>query len=410
MSLRLFLPLPISLLVSLVARVASASEPTPAPDVSEIEAALAADAEAAASSAAPPPATAPSASVQSLNPDLSVIGDFAAAAFSREENHQTGGHDPVESGFNLQAVELSLGAAVDPYFRFDSHFAFGREGFELEEAYGTTLALPWHLQARFGQFLSRFGRANALHPHRWDFVDQPLALGRLFGAEGNRGLGAELSALLPLPWYVELVASVSRADGEGSARSFYGAQTPAVKGPADLLYVLALKQFFPLSDDWSLFVGASAALGPNASAPGHRSEVVGADFYLKYRPITRQSYVSLALQSEWMARRRELAGVTLFDLNGYSQLVYRFAQRWSAAVRYELGTASFDRHGRALPDPLDPEWNALRRRGALALSFYPSEFSRVRLQGSRDGGPFAGVWAGFLAVELAMGAHGAHAF
>jgi hypothetical protein len=392
---------------------ASPAPPASSSDLAEIQAALSSD--AASSSSAPAGAATSSeprgaGAVQSLNPDISVIGDFAAAAFSRDGNHQTGGHDPIENGFNLQALELSFGASVDPYFRFDSHLAFGRDGFELEEAYGTTLDLPARLQARVGQFLSRFGRLNASHPHTWDFVDQPFALGRLFGEEGNRGVGAELSELLPLPWYVELVASVSRADGEGTARSFYGAENPGVKHLDELLYIGAIKQFFPLSDDWSLFFGMSAALGPNASGPHARSEIFGGDLYLKYRPITEQSYVSVALQSEWMYRRREIGADTLQDVNGYSQLVYRFAQRWSTAVRYELGTPSYDTSGHTVEDPLDPTWSSLRRRGSLALTFYPSEFSRLRLQGSRDSGPFPSVWAGFLAVELAVGAHGAHAF
>ena len=70
--------------------------------------------------------------------------------------------------------------------------------------YGTEYAaplLPHSLQARAGQFLTRFGRLNPTHPHTWDLVDQPFALGRVFGSEGNRGAGVELSWLTPLSWY-----------------------------------------------------------------------------------------------------------------------------------------------------------------------------------------------------------------
>ena len=120
--------------------------------------------------------------MQSLNPDISLIADFAAAAFSDDAHLQTGAHDPQRNGFNLQALELSLGAAVDPYFRFDSHIAFDLEGVDVEEAYGTTLGLPFRLQARLGQFLNRFGRLNASHLQAWNFADQPFALERVFGA------------------------------------------------------------------------------------------------------------------------------------------------------------------------------------------------------------------------------------
>ncbi len=181
---------------------------------------------------------------QSLNPDISVIADFAAAGFSNDDNLQTGGHDPTHNGFNLQQVELSFSAPVDPYFRFDSHFVFGADGFELEEAYGTTLDLPGNLQARFGQFLTRFGRINASHPHAWEFVDQPFAVGRIFGGDGNRAPGVELSWLVPLPWYVELVGSATQAAGDATARSFLGDDDTGVHDLGDLLYVTALKQFF----------------------------------------------------------------------------------------------------------------------------------------------------------------------
>jgi hypothetical protein len=108
-----------------------------------------------------------SSGVYSFNPDLSFIFDMAAAAFSDEDHLQTGGHDPTRTGFNLQQLELAVGAAVDPYFRFDSNIVLTLEEIEIEEAYGTTLDLPGGLQARLGQFLTRFGRLNPTHPHTW---------------------------------------------------------------------------------------------------------------------------------------------------------------------------------------------------------------------------------------------------
>src|SRR6185436_1278344 len=102
-----------------------------------------------------------------------------------------------------------------------------------------------------------------------------------------------------LPWYVELVGSATRADGEGTARSFFGADNLGVDSLMDLLYVTALKQFFPLSDDWSLAWGLSGAFGPNSTGRDNRSEVYGTDVYLKFRPITYGSYTIVSLQSEW---------------------------------------------------------------------------------------------------------------
>lgn len=404
---------------------ATEAQNEPEPGVSEaeladIEAALAAD-EAASKSTGAGSAAAPAgvpraaasrpAAAGAMNPDLTFIADFAAAYFSDEDHLQTGAHDPVRTGFNLQQLELSVGSSVDPYFRFDANVVFALAGVEIEEAYGTTLSLPFGLQARVGQFLSRFGRLNSQHPHSWQFVDQPFALGRVFGGEGNRGLGVELSWLTPLPWYVEVAVSSMQANGEATMRSFFGAEDFEVEGPQDLLHVAALEQFFPLSQNWSLAWGLSGAFGPNPSGRANRTDVYGTDLYLKFRPITEASFTVVSLQTEWFYRRRQLPDELLHDVNGYIEAFWRFAQRWGAAARYEYGSPALDGSGDVTTDPLDPTWTESRHRLSSNVTFWPTEFSRLRLQGSRDmPGYRSGIWAGFLTLELVTGAHGAHVF
>lgn len=350
--------------------------------------------------------------LQSLNPDLAFIADLALAWFSQDQNLQAGDHDPHDNGFQLTGLELSVGKEVDPYFRFDANLVFGADGVEIEEAYGTTLDLPYSLQARAGQFLTRFGRMNNTHPHQWDFADQPFALSRVFGGEGNRGPGVELSWLTPLSWYVEVIGSVTDARGEGTARSFIGDAGRPVDSPVALQDTLAVKSFHELSPDLSLLWGASYATGPSGARKGDRADVVGVDAYLKYRPITRQSHTIIALTTEWIARRRQQPDATLTDVSGYAQLFWRFAQRWGTAVRYDYGGAATDADGATGADALDPDWTSARHRGTAALTFWPSEFSRLRAQISvdRPGWLDDPVVAGFLTLELAVGAHGAHAF
>lgn len=397
-----------------IARAARASaqpapaEPTPE-ELRELEEALAADKAAVekatpqASAPEPPPAL--SRAAAAVNMKLSFIADMALAVFSREANLQAGGHDPAQQGFNLQALELAASADVDPYFKFNANIVFGPEEVELEEVYATTLALPGSLELRAGQFLTRFGRINATHPHQWDFADQPLVIGKMLGPDGNRNLGVEVSWLSPLPWYLELVASMTQATGECCARSFYGEEDQGVRGPQDLQATLALKQFHALSDDWSLALGLSAALGPNASAEDAETYLFGGDLYLKYRPITRQSSTIVSLQAEVIARRRETPEGPLSDSGLYAQLFYRFAQRWGTAARYDLVSG--------VPgDPLDPDWSSARQRVSADLTFYPTEFSRLRLQGSADLPSYVPdpIFAAFLALEVGVGAHAAHPF
>jgi hypothetical protein len=396
----------------------SASPDTSAEDLKDIEKALGQEAAAAPAGGTPAPSAGTSGVVLSPSNinvrglELSFILDAAAAAFSAKEPLQTGGHDPTTNGFNLQQLELSVHTAVDPYFQFTSNIVFSQFGVEVEEAYAATTALPGGLQVRAGQFLTRFGRLNPTHPHAWDFVDQPFALGRVFGGEGNRGLGVEGSWLAPLPWYVEVVGSVTDASGEGTARSFLGSSGGGVSSPLDFQFTGAVKQFFPLSDDLSLLWGLSAADGPTPTGYHNRADIYGTDVYLKYRPLAGGSTTIVTLQGELFYRRRQVPRDVLTDLNGYAQLLWRFAPRWAVAGRYEYGGPAQRLDGGLADDPLDPEWTDKRQRVSANVTFWPTEFSRLRLQAATDRAAWREQrdYSAFLALEVVMGAHGAHAF
>lgn len=342
---------------------------------------------------------------ETMNPDLSLIFDGSLAWFSDDEPDQRGGHDPSRTGFNFNQLELHAGASVDPFFRFEANIVFAQFGVEVEEAYATTLALPAGLQVRAGQFLTRFGRANATHPHAWSFLDQPLVVGKLFGSEGSRGLGLEVSWLSPLPWYAELVASASQADGECCARSFQGGADLGVRGLEDFLYTLALKQFWDVSDAVGLGLGLSAQLGPNASGLGNRTVILGADLHLRWRPPGSTARTAIDLAVEALYRARELPGRVAEDGGGFAELRWQIDPEWALAARHELVTGLED-------DPLDPEWIDLRQRTALAVDFWPSHFSRLRLQLGADLPRWEETpgWMAMLGLEVVIGAHGAHSY
>lgn len=351
-------------------------------------------------------------SLASMNPNLSLILDAGLAWFSDDVPLQRGAHDPRATGFFLQQLELAVGASVDPFLRFDGNLVFTQGGVELEEAYATTLALPFSLQARAGLFLTRFGRQNPTHPHAWSFVDRPLVLGAFFGSEGSRGLGAELSWLAPLPWYVELLVSATEASGACCARSFLGDEDLPVRTPLDVVYTAALKQFFPFGDDWSLALGASAQLGPNASGPLNRTEIYGTDLYLRWRPTRDATRQSLSLTFEALQRRRQVPGDVLVDTGFFVEALWHFL------LQYELG-ARVEMLGLSPGDPLG-DAPGLSTRTSVQASYLPSHFSRVRLQAAYgtppdEGAPFgsrfdAPVWSAFLAFEVLVGAHGSHDF
>lgn len=337
-------------------------------------------------------------------PDIAAILDVAFAWFS-EDPPEGGAHDPSTNGFNFQQLELALTQNIDPFFKFDANLVFSPFGVEVEEAYATTLSLPAGLQVRAGQMLTRFGRFNPTHPHSWQFATQVLTVQKMFGGEGNRGLGVELSWLAPLPWFVEFVGSATEARGDCCARSFLGADSSPLRSPADLQLTGAIKQFFPFGRHWSLAWGLSTALGPNATGNQNRTAIWGTDFYLRYRPTGSVHRASVSLEIEALLRRRQVPRDVLQDMGGYAQLVWQFRRQWATGARYEVVTG-------VEGDPVDPEWTRSRRRASAQLTFTPSHFSRIRLQGSHDqsGSGAPDSWSGILALEVVAGAHGSHTF
>lgn len=340
--------------------------------------------EAAETPAAPDPVDslsygAPAARASS-NPDMSVILDVSGGASTRALP-TTGAHDAARRGFSLRQLEMFLGSNVGPGFRLESQIVFGLFGVEVEEAFGTTLALPGGLQARAGQFLTRFGRINGTHPHSWKFDDQPLAVGRMFGPEGARGVGVELSWLLPLPWFVTAT---------GSAVGAPGIETEA---PEDLMATVRLEQFVEPDRDLGLLFGLSYATSPNGTGAGNRTEVYGADLYLRLRPSGDPDRSAHAIQIEAFFRTEQLPGDVVQDAAGYAQYVWSMNPSWETGFRGEWASGDTNRE-------------------TVQLTYYPSHFSRLRLLGARHDAPALGGvdLSAHVSLELLIGAHGAHAY
>ena len=152
--------------------------------------------------------------------NISFDAMFALAYSSaRDLDHvEVGDHDPQQRGFNARNIEIALDGAVDPYFEGFANIVFKLDNdnetdVEVEEAFMQTTGLPFGLQLKGGQFFAAFGRINPTHPHTWDFVDDPLVHGRFLGSDGLRGVGAQVSWTLPVPWYSQFILAVAERRG-----------------------------------------------------------------------------------------------------------------------------------------------------------------------------------------------------
>jgi hypothetical protein len=231
-----------------------------------------------------------------------------------------------------------------------------------------------------------------------------------------------------------------------------------VRHVTDLLFTPRYAMSFDLTDSQTLVLGASGAFGPNSSGSSGdtMTQIYGVDLYWKWKPDNAHGgFPFVSFQTEVMMQRYELGafdwageaadadgntfvdeGVvmdatgltpavlnpeTATDYGFYSELLYGFSKGWVAGLRYDYvtgQTADYERAGLLLADnagggtllgrdPLrDQRW-----RVSPNLTWYPSEFSKLRLQYNYDDrrgiGDDHSVW---LQFEFLLGAHAAHKF
>lgn len=347
-----------------------------------------------------------------------------------------GDHDPNQRGFTLATSEFAMQGAVDPYFSGFANIVFkldqhNETEVELEETYLTTTSLPANLQLKAGQMFVNFGRQNPQHPHQWAFVDSPLILTRTFGPEALQQLGAQVSWLAPTPHYIETFMTVLNGrgesafsfrnrgedDGAGTER-FHGRATldRHLRGAGDLVFVPRVTTSFDITDEQTLVLGASAAVGPNDTGPHTRTEIYGVDAYWKWKSAhSHAGFPFVSWQTEALYQRFEagadpfaptpLPAETLRDWGFYSQVLWGFHQRWVAGLRGEFVTGN--------EGAFDAEdiFRGDRTRVSPNLTWYPSEFSKIRLQYNYDHGEhFGDEHSAWLQVEFQLGAHAPHKF
>jgi len=365
--------------------------------------------------------------------NVSVVGTMALGWSTTPDVEAINGahHDPSQRGFTLQGAELALDGAVDPYFKGLVTIPLviepgGETIVELEEAWLQTTSLPWNLQVKAGQMFANFGRHNLQHAHQWSFVDQSIVITRLLGADGLRNPGGQVSWLAPTPFYTEISLGVFNSDGE-TAAGFRSEESgdihggvPAetrLRGPQDLLYVPRIAASFDLSETQTLLLGVSGAFGPNNSGTQADTQIYGADLYWKWRPTNAdKGFPFVAWQTEALLRRYDAAGretaddppqtlpgETLSDWGIYSQILWGFRRGWVAGLRGEW--LSGDTGAFASDLRVD------RTRIAPNLTWYPTEFSKLRWQYNYDHiqgtGDEHSIW---MQLEFLLGAHAAHKF
>ncbi|MEK7384771.1 MAG: hypothetical protein AAB262_16010, partial [Elusimicrobiota bacterium] len=303
---------------------------------------------------------------------------------------------------DLKEAELGFQSIVDPYARADLFMSVNREGIDLEEGTLTWFHLPHDLALKVGKFRPNFGKFNRTHPPETAFADRPLVHERFFGEEGLSGAGADLSWQVPNPWVlVTLDGEVIDTPAAAESPAFDRARR------RDLLYVGHAGGYYDLSEAVNVTLGASYAYGAagqefndvTGSSRTLASQLGGIDLTFRWKNPRRSIYRSALWQTEVIWGKRDApGGSTLGSVGMFTHLEYQFARRWRAGARYDYTQLPADR-------------SRHEQAGLAYLTFTPSEFSRISLQGRRAR-RFDGTkeTLGFLKITFSIGPHGSEPF
>ncbi|HEY2568961.1 MAG TPA: hypothetical protein VGI25_06555 [Candidatus Udaeobacter sp.] len=368
--------------------------------------------------------------------NISLDSVFALAYSSATDLHniEVGDHDPQQRGFNARNTELAFDGAVDPYFEGFANIVFlldnnNETEVELEEAFLQTTSLPYNLQLKGGQFLAAFGRLNSTHPHTWDFADTPLVNGLFLGPDGLRGVGAQASWTLPVPWYSQLIFAAQNGQGEagfsfrnpGDNGMFFDRVTTdrEVRGLQDFVWIPRFENSFNLSDTQTVLAGVSGAFGSNETGANSRTQIYGGDLLYKWKSSHAEGgFPFVKWQTEVMYRRFQAGrgadesfpvAETFHDWGMYSQVLWGFKKGLVAGIRGDY----VHMQDSMFTDDLDRQ---SRWRLSANITWYPTEFSKIRLQYNQDflqENFFLSareVESIFLQWEFILGSHGAHKF
>lgn len=394
--------------------------------------------EARIQQAAAQPATQPAPPAQSsataggFNPDISLILQGRYAHLDDVgHRHLAGflpaGHDDgTPRGFSLDHTELVMSASVDPYFNGYLNLALIDEKAEIEEAWFQTTALGHGVSVKGGRFRSGLGYQNEKHPHAWDFADNNLMYRALFGEAYNHD-GVQLKWVAPTDLYLALGAEAGWGDAfPGTNRNRNGAGATTLFGH--------LGGDVGVSSSWRAGLSWLSAKASEREGELDNTDTLFtgnsktwlADFVWKWAPGGNARERNFTFATEYF-RRAERGTLCEHDgVNGscvaatdaayrsnqsgyYAQAVYQFMPRWRTGYRYDRlnpGTVDFG------SNPLGfPAAGHKPTRHSLMLDYSPSEFSRLRLQYSKDrsmAGQNENQW--FVQYIHSLGSHGAHTF
>src|SRR5947209_9037828 len=387
--------------------------------------------------------------VSQFNPAISLgidtIGSYKSNAqgFNPGNGPQAGARinnsRPAGADFNLRSAELFISADVDPFTRAYATINASADAanndeatLAVEEAAIVTTRLPYNLTVRGGRFFADFGVLPHRHDHDLPFVDRPPSIATFVGGEAQTN-GVEVSWLAPTPFHWRPTGTVGNKPGADTRDGVSNDNSRPIRG---LTYMGRLQTYFDINDDNNVELGGSIAETPNADdasvPPTGKFErrLVGMDFKYRWYPLGYGVRQSLTVAGELLhdvgdgdpvngGPRIDIFGnkVRQGAWGGYVYAEYRLSKQWRPGIRFDyfqlqseplLVTNPFT----GLPaSTLNATGHRTdNRTWSPHLTWFPSEFQRLRLQYNRsDRGNAQDANEFFLQWTVFLGSH-AHGF
>ena len=361
-----------------------------------------------------------SSSPNAMNPGISVVlnGNYVAdsrdPAGARVAGYPLSGDAALKPrGFSLDESEVTLAANVDPYLMANLTFSFGADNQpSVEEAYVQSTALPGGLTIRGGRFFSAIGYLNERHAHNWSFIDMPLPYRALLGGQyGDDGVQARW--LVPAPVFLEVGGEVYRGDhfpGGGADKNRAGTQSAFVHTGGDFndssSWLAAISYIHTEAHDRV----TDGATGPDTFSG---SDGLGiASLVYKWAPGGNIVEKNVVLSGEYFFGNQSgvFNGVAVDrDPSGwYAQGVYQFTKRWSAGLRY--ASVNSQNAPRLLTGSTLDSFGHSPNAATGLIEYDPSEFSRFRVQFTRDMSDLQRNDELMMQYTVVFGPHGAHRY
>jgi hypothetical protein len=361
------------------------------------------------------------------NPAIGAIlmGGYADVGPGWEEipGFQPGGEIGTdEPGFSIGEAEINMKASIDAkYFgnlTLGLHEDEGAVEVEIEEAWLQTTDLPANLSVFGGRFFSEAGYLNQFHYHADDFADRPLPYQAFFGGRYSVD-GVRARWLAPTSMLFEIGTELNWGGG-------FPATSNAETSPGAYTIFANLGGDIGTSHAWAVGLSHTSVDAVDRVGGHHEheedpaeepepftgdSDLTVFDFVWKWAPDGNYANRNFKVQGEYFDRREKgVFGTADYDgdqTGWYLQGVWQFAPTWRVGLRHDDVEAKniLSEPGTELESPGRNSY-----RSSAMVDWSPSEFSRLRLQYTRDNvlPETDNQW--YIQYIMSVGAHGAHQF